>query len=645
MLRDDPIISSELAARELIPGRQNLPQLWGRRGFWQIKMRWAVAPLMVAGVLVGLALGFEFQVVPILLIALASPLYNAVFAWIFSRYESRLQADPQLDRVFTVLEVLVDYAAMLLLLHFTGGVASPLIFFLVFHVIIAAIQFSPGTAYGLAGLAVGGLWILLVGDVTGWYPSYYIVYHGEPALVVSNTVSAVLMLLFFAATLFLVVVMVSRIMGRLRRRVRELAVATTKMADLNEKLNSLYAIVRTIGGERHLEPILATATSELAKVMEIPAVAVKLLSEDGKTLRYVAAHGLPSELTQEKVVHLDQSPLNQRIIDGETLVEARIDEDDTLQLRQELSALGIRSAVLAPLKVEDRVIGTLGFYSQAPDHFQASDTDYLQLAAELVAIAIDGARAYESIEALMQERTQFMLQVAHNLRAPLGAGLTMLDLFEEGLLGEMTDQQADYLKRIEVRLRSLNQTIGELLTIAKTRDWSREIPDVVVDLTELASYTEQTFREAAARQGLSLEVTVEEGIPDVDSGADLLEQVMENLVSNAIKYTPEGGEVEVHFRQDGPDRVQIRVSDSGIGIPAVEQDKLFHEFFRASNAKKLTAEGTGLGLVLVKKTVERHGGTLELSSEEGQGTTVTIELPIRQDKPPQDLETSRPRDL
>ncbi|MGB5401001.1 MAG: hypothetical protein WBO71_12365 [Thermoanaerobaculia bacterium] len=148
MLRDDPIIASDLAARELIPGRQNLPQLWGRRGFWQIRMRWAVAP--------------------ILWVALASPFYNSFFAWIFSRYESRLQADPQLDRFFTILEVLADYTAMFLLLHFTGGVASPLIFFPLFHLIIAAIQFSPGTAYSLAGLAVGCLWILFAADVMGF---------------------------------------------------------------------------------------------------------------------------------------------------------------------------------------------------------------------------------------------------------------------------------------------------------------------------------------------------------------------------------------------------------------------------------------------------------------------------------------------
>ena len=631
MLREDPIIASELAARELIPVRQNLPQLWGRRGFWQIKMRWAVAPLMVASVLVGLALGFQFPVVPILCIAVASLLYNSFFAWVFSRHEARLRAEPRLDRFFTILEVLVDYAAMFLLLHYTGGVASPLIYFLLFHIIIAAIQFSPATAFGLAGLAVGGLWALLVGELAGWYPSQHIVFRGDPALIVNNTVSAVLMLIFFAATLFLTVSMVSPIMSRFRGRMRDLAVATTKLAELNDKLNSLYAIVRTIGVERHLGPILETATSELAKVMEIPAVAVKLLSEDRETLRYVASYGLPDELTQEKVVRLDQSPLNRRIIEGETLVEARIDEGDTLQLRQELSALGIKSAILAPLKVEDRVIGTLGFYSHTPNRFQEGDTDFLQLAAELIAIAVDGARAWEAIEHLMQERTQFMLQVAHNLRAPLGAGLTMLDLLEEGMLGDLTEAQADYLKRIEIRLRSLNQTIGELLTIAKTRDWSREIPDVVVDLKELADYTDQMFRDEADRKGLRLEIDVEEDLPPVDSGADLLEQVMENLVSNAIKYTPEGGTIQVAFKSSGPGSVQLIVTDTGIGIPTQEQEKLFHEFFRASNAKKITSEGTGLGLVLVKQTVERHGGSLDLLSEEGRGTTVTIELPIHRE--------------
>jgi signal transduction histidine kinase len=139
------------------------------------------------------------------------------------------------------------------------------------------------------------------------------------------------------------------------------------------------------------------------------------------------------------------------------------------------------------------------------------------------------------------------------------------------------------------------------------------------------------FRDEADRRGLRLEIDVEEDLPPVDSGADLLEQVMENLVSNAIKYTPEGGTIQVAFKSSGPGSVQLIVTDTGIGIPTQEQEKLFHEFFRASNAKKITSEGTGLGLVLVKQTVERHGGSLDLLSEEGRGTTVTIELPIHRE--------------
>jgi len=127
---------------------------------------------------------------------------------------------------------------------------------------------------------------------------------------------------------------------------------------------------------------------------------------------------------------------------------------------------------------------------------------------------------------------------------------------------------------------------------------------------------------------------VEDNLPEVESGLNLLEQVMENVVSNALKYTPERGTVKVAFSRSGTNSVRIVVQDTGIGIPANEQDKLFRSFFRASNAKKTTTSGTGLGLALVKQTVERHGGQISVTSEEGQGTTVVIDLPVHQSGTP-----------
>lgn len=554
----DPRKSTRGLMPEFVGGRSQLPKLWGRQGFWQIKFRWAVAPFMLAGLVIGGLLGFELPVVPIVLIALSSPLYNSVFAILFSRYRTRLEREPGLDRLFSVIEILTDYAAMFLLIYFTGGVSSPLVVFLIFHVIISAVQFSAATAFRLAGLAASGLWLLLLGQVMGWCTCDLISYRGIPISVMDRPVYAAVVLLFFTATLFLTAAMVGKIMRSLRERVGDLADVTSELANANDKLRSLYTMVTAMGAAHHLEPVLATVTAELTKATGVRGVAVKLLSDDGRSLSYVAAHGLPEELVRDRVVFLDQSPVNRRVIDGETIVEANI-EDNSLQLHRELSELGIRSAILAPLAVAGRVIGTLGFYSRTPGRFNDDDTPFLKLAAELVAIAIDDARAFDEIEDLLRERTEFMLEVAHNLRAPLGASLSILDLLNDGYLGKLTEQQTEHLNRLDTRLRSLDQTVSELLALARTRDRSREIPDVIVDLVALADHTRRTFQEEATRKELRFRVETGENLPQVESGLNLLEQVMENLVSNAIKYTPEGGAVSVSFARLGKQTVRITV--------------------------------------------------------------------------------------
>jgi len=611
-----------------------LPQLWGRRALWQIRLRWAVGPLMAVGVGIASSLGFELRAAPILLIAAASLAYNALFAWVYARWAEALAADPRFERRVVVCEVLADYAAMLLLVHLTGGASSPLALFLLFHVIVGAVQFSPGTAHLFAALAAAGLWAIHGLDVAGWLPSQGIGLRGQPLLQLDRPAQATVYLLVLTATLFLTATMVSRIMRQLRGRVDELGAASTELADLNTRLNSLYAMVRAIGAERHLAPKLEAVVRDLARVTDVPAAAVKLLSEDGKTLRYVAAHGLPRELVAKTVIRVDQSPLNRRILDGETLVHGRIGGDPAQQHKSELAPLGFRSAVLAPLKVESRVIGTLGIYAPTADRFSDRDCEFLRLAADLVALAIEDAQANEAIEHLMAERTQFMLKVAHNLRAPLAAGLSMLDLVAGGVLGPVNETQADHLRRVEERLQALDRAIGQLLTIARTRDVSREIPDVVVDLALLADQTERTFRDEAARRGLQFEVTVEPGLPPVASGVDLLEEMLQNLVSHALKYTLPGGEVRVRFERGEPGEVRIRVRDTGIGIPEREQGRLFQEFFRAANAKQHSPAGTGLGLTLVKQTVERHRGRIRIDSAEGRGTSVTIDLPVRRGSVP-----------
>ncbi len=436
------------------------------------------------------------------------------------------------------------------------------------------------------------------------------------------------LLVFFAASVFVTAALTTAIMRRLRRRVRDLAETTGEVASLNDKLNSLYAMLSTVGSERTLSRILDVVTSELVAVMDVAGVAVKLLSEDGRTLRFAAAHGLPEKFSEEKTVEVAKSPLNRRIIEGETLVFGQVAEDKTFQLLEDLQAAGIRSVVFAPLRLEDRVIGILGAYCRKPDRFGSDDAGFLRIAAELIAVAIENARGYEAVESLMQERSQFMLRVAHNMRAPLTATMSMLHVLQEGYLGELDAKKQEHLKRVDRRLDTLNRTVGELLMLAHNREGTVVMERRPVDVGSIAARVGATFMDEASRQKLEFRVRIADVLPRITGDPAMMEQMLENLVSNAIKYTPSGGSVDFAVERSDEGQLRIEVRDTGIGVPTEEQSELFSEFFRASNAKKMAEDGTGLGLAIVKQIVDMHGGHIRVNSKEGEGTSFIVDLPV-----------------
>ncbi len=615
-------------AHEGLTGGRIIPRIWGRRSFWQVRLRWWVPPAILLCAWIGRLLGYEYQYLPFVLIALSILAYNALLSTLVRRTGTDLDGGFSRKRSFTILEVALDYAAVFFLVYFTGGPASPLLFFFIFHVIFAGIQFKPGTAYLFAGISVVGIWLMVLLQNEGLLPAHPIAFRGALFDFWTRQGYMTLLLFSFTATVLTTAVVTSQIMRRLRNRVKRLSEVTRELNTMNDRLSSLYAMLRTVGSERYLEPILEIVTRELAESLGVAAVGVKLLSEDEQTLRYVAHFGLPEEFIEKNIVQLAHSPLNKAVVDGRPYVIGNVTEDDTLQFPADLKEAGIRSVVFAPLRVQDRVIGILGAYCYYVDRFDTQDTSYLRLAAELVAIAIENARAYESVEQLIDERSNFMLRVAHNMRAPLAGSLSQMELLRGGYTGEMDAKQAEILSRVDRRLRVLNQSIGELLTLARSREGGMDYPPVAYSPTDLADNVESLFRAKAKAKGLNMSVSMEDGLPLMASFGDLLPQVLENLVSNAIKYTPEGGEVKIRFEHstDGAG-VRLLVEDTGIGIPAKEQSQLFTEFFRASNARALEEEGTGLGLVLVKRTVDRLGGDLKLASEVGSGTTVRLRIP------------------
>jgi len=413
----------------------------------------------------------------------------------------------------------------------------------------------------------------------------------------------------------------------LRQQIHAIVRRGQAEAVTRRRLQSIFSMLDVIGSVRDLKRVLETAVAEVTLVMQVKGISVKLLSEDGKLLRYAAAFGLPESMVREKVVEVERSPLNKRVIQGEPFVTGQVTATEMFQFGETLSAAHLQSVLFVPLTLEGRVIGILGAYCEKPDRFDPEEVNFFRLTARLVAIAVENARAYEAVTVMSGERTWFMMKVAHNLRAPLAGMLSILEVVRDGYLGPINDQQSEYLRRLDRRARTMLALVNELMALSRNRQRPDGECAATTELAVLARRVQRTFQDKAAEKRISFRISLSGALPDVRGRLETVEQMLENLVSNAIKYTPAEGSVDVRFsRANGT--VRIEVSDTGIGIPASARPMLFTEFFRAENAKATEDIGTGLGLAIVKEIADQLGARIVVESEEGAGTIFVVHLPI-----------------
>jgi len=595
------------------------------RSLWLIRLRWAVPPAIAAAVGAAMASGYQPPRAALLMIAGWILCYNLLlWTWAHGLKPSDWQNQAGVQK-FIYWQLGLDYLALLALIHLTGGIASPLLYFCVFHVLFSAVLLPGFSTYGFTAVAVAGVTFITFGEWYGWIDHHSLSVEAAP--LISSSFSRVsLYLFFFAATLSITAWLATKVMGVFFQRMLLLDAKSEALAGFNKRFNVMFEMIRAIGTVRHLDQILEITTHDLAKAMDIKAVSIKLLDEDGAHLVYRASWGLPEKFIRHRQVSLDQSPLNRRIIEGESFITGRPGDPDMFQFGEDLKAARIQSVLFVPMVVEDKTIGVLGAYSVLPDRFFYDDITFLRLAAGMVGIGIYNSQAYKATESFAEERSRFMMRAAHNLRAPLSAVLSMLELVRGKHLGPLTPDQSEYLRRVDRRIHTMLDMINELMHLSTTRS-RQPLPQKSLDTGWLGGRLERTFQNEAAERTIDFTVTVENDPPPVSGNSEQIEQMLENLVSNAIKYTPDGGWVKVTFSGAPGNKVVIRVADSGIGIPEKDQSRLFTEFFRADNAREKQEMGTGLGLSIVKEIVDAHQGTIQVESRENHGTTVVVSLP------------------
>jgi signal transduction histidine kinase len=248
-----------------------------------------------------------------------------------------------------------------------------------------------------------------------------------------------------------------------------------------------------------------------------------------------------------------------------------------------------------------------------------------QQVAELEARAQELARQKQDLERLDRVKSQFTLTVAHELRAPVAAIQSYLRLILDGYIPP--ENQRQYLERAERRALAQLDLITDLLDLAHLQDPDRPVEMQTVQLADVLAQVLESMAAQADEKSIDVQANVSADLPTLTMNAQHAKQLWTNLISNALKYTPEGGEVSVSLEQTDGSLVGS-VRDTGIGISEQELPLIGTDFFRTQAGKAHTQMGTGLGLTIVKRILETYGGEIGVESEEGKGSCFSFRIPV-----------------
>jgi len=287
--------------------------------------------------------------------------------------------------------------------------------------------------------------------------------------------------------------------------------------------------------------------------------------------------------------------------------------------------------MVAPLMRGEDIVGTLVVRRRTPGVFAQNTVDLIKTFAAQSALAIQNARLFHEIEdksrqleEASQHKSQFLANMSHELRTPLNAILGYTELMADGAYGEPSEKMLGILQRLEANGRHLLGLINDVLDLSKIEAGQLELSDYCVQ--DIAQTVRSTLEPLAADKKLAFKLELARDLPPGHGDGRRLTQVLINLVGNAIKFT-DAGEVAIKAEANNG-AFYVAVRDTGPGISAADQTKLFQEFQQADNAITRKKGGTGLGLAISKRIIEMHGGKIWVESQPGQGSTFAFTLPV-----------------
>jgi PAS domain S-box-containing protein len=366
---------------------------------------------------------------------------------------------------------------------------------------------------------------------------------------------------------------------------------------------------------------------KLAAIVESSDDAIMSTTRDGKLASWNVGAERMFGYTAEEVIgqsigilappELESQPTEYL---GEVLEDEGVAYYETVRRRKDGNLIAV-SLTLSPIRdTSGQVVGASGIARDI--------TQRKQIEVERERFLAELAEQNERLRELDRLKDEFVALVSHELRTPLTSIRGYLELVLEGEAGDLTDEQRQFLGVVERNAHRLLALVGDLLFLAQVEAGKLSLEIGAVDITAVAAESVETARPLAEEKGITL--TLASGPLALLAGDRArLAQLLDNLISNGVKFTPAGGRVDVRVRSNRGNAV-VEVRDTGMGIAAHEQEHLFERFYRTSAATEQAIPGTGLGLAISKAIAQAHGGQITVASEEGAGTSFRISIPIRQ---------------
>lgn len=325
--------------------------------------------------------------------------------------------------------------------------------------------------------------------------------------------------------------------------------------------------------------------------------------------------------------------------------------------RDKCRIFDIYSLMVIPLVAGGEVLGTIAIPSIGKKSaFPERVKRICRSIADSTAIALKNAYTAEHMEDLVRQKTvelteantklqdlvrelqsldhmksDFIASISHELRTPIHIAIQILDLFEEGLFGDFTSQQEEYLDKLREQIANLGDQVEDLLDFSKLESGTFQVNVQWVAYADIVDQAVKALEPADSRKNLDLQTEVV-GRPCLSADPKRIQQILTNLLSNAIKFTPDGGRVSVRVEDDG-NFVKTSVTDTGVGIPPDALERIFDRFYQVDSTATRRYSGTGLGLSITKSLVELHGGSIAVDSAPGRGSTFSFNLPKEGNEP------------